>query len=293
MSRPLPVTAVQAAPVAYDPAATYEKFETELTNLKDSFPQTRLFIFPELYLSAIHGMAIAPPKDYDRSVAEPIPGPLTDRLCKLAEKLEIWLVPGSIYEKGGDDHVYNTAVAISPNGDIVARYRKVFPWRPWERIAHGNEFVVFDIESVGRAGLMICYDGWFPEVSRHLAWMGAEVILQPTATPTSDRAQELILARANAIVNQVYIVNPNMGGRPGPGRSIIVDPEGHPLQMGGDGEEYLTEVLDLDAVTRVRAYGSVGLSRMWDQLRDEGGAIDLPMYGGSFVPQPDAGRPRA
>jgi formamidase len=290
MSRPLPIAAVQTAPVAYDPAATYEKFETELANLKASFPQTHLFVFPELYLSAIHGMAIAPPKDYDRSVGEPIPGPLTDRLCKLAEKLEIWLVPGSIYEKGGDDQVYNTAVAISPNGEIVAKYRKVFPWRPWEGTAHGNEFVVFDIEDVGRAGLMICYDGWFPEVSRHLAWMGAEVILHLTATPTSDRAQELILARANAIVNQVYVVNPNMGGRPGPGKSIIVDPEGHPLQVGGDGEEYLTEVLDLDAVARVRTYGSVGLSRMWDQLRDEGDAIDLPMYGGSFVPQPDAGR---
>jgi len=95
-----------------------------------------------------------------------------------------------------------------------------------------------------------------------------------------------VLARANAIVNQVYVVNPNMGGRPGPGRSIIVDPEGHVLQEGGDGEEYLTEVLDLDVVTRVRQYGSVGLSRMWDQLDREGPEIDLPMYGGTFRPRP-------
>jgi formamidase len=230
MSRPLPVTAVQAAPVAYDATATYQKFETELATLKTSFPQTRLFVYPELYLSAIAGMATAFPKGYDASVAEPIPGPLTDRLCKLAEKLEVWLVPGSIYEKGEEGRIYNTAVAISPSGDIVARYRKLFPWQPWERTSHGNEFVVFDLDGIGRAGLMICYDGWFPEVSRHLAWKGAEVILQPTATATTDRAQELVLARANAIVNQVYVVNPNMGGRPGPGRSIIVDPEGMPCR---------------------------------------------------------------
>ena len=129
-----------------------------------------------------------------------------------------------------------------------ARYRKCFPWRPWETVTAGTEFVVFDIEGVGRAGLMICYDAWFPEVARHLAWMGAEVIFNPTATYTSDREQELVLARANAIVNQVYVVNTNMGGRPGPARSVIVDPEGHVLQMAGDGEEYQTEVLDLRTV---------------------------------------------
>jgi formamidase len=286
MSRPLPITAVQAAPVAYDATATYQKFETELATLKASFPQTRLFVYPELYLSAIAGMATAFPKGYDAAVAEPIPGPLTDRLCKLAETLDVWLVPGSIYEKGEVGKIYNTAIAISPSGEIVARYRKLFPWQPWERTSHGNEFVVFDLDGIGRAGLMICYDGWFPEVSRHLAWKGAEVILQPTATATTDRAQELVLARANAIVNQVYLVNPNMGGRPGPGRSIIVDPEGHVLQEGGNGEEYLTEVLDLDAVTRVREYGSVGLSRMWDQIDREGPEIDLPMYGGTFQPRP-------
>jgi formamidase len=287
MTRPLPITAVQAAPVAYDTTATFQKFETELATLAASFPQTRLFVYPELYLSALGGMATAPPKGFDESAAEPIPGPLTDRLCKLAEKLDVWLVPGSIYEKGEDGNIYNSALAISPAGDIVARYRKIFPWRWWERVAHGKEFVTFDIEGIGRAGLMICYDGWFPEVSRHLAWMGAEVILEPTATATTDRPQELVLARANAIVNQVYLVNPNMGGRPGPGRSIIVDPEGHVLQEGGDGEEYLTEVLDLDVVRKVREFGSVGLSRMWDQLDREGPEIDLPMYGGRYRPRPN------
>lgn len=283
MTSLFPIMAVQGAPVAWDVSATYAKFESELLELKASFPRTRLFVFPELYLSALGAVSSSAPADYSaEAVAEPVPGPLTDKLCKLATDLKVWLIPGSFYERGEGEAVYNTTVAISPDGDIAARYRKVFPWRPWERTAAGREFVVFDIADVGRAGLMICYDGWFPEVARHLAWMGAEVIFQPTATGTSDRDQELVLARANAIVNQVYVVNPNMGGRPGPGRSIIVDPEGHPLQIAGNGEEYLTEVLDLGFPRRVREHGSVGLNRMWAQLEREGHGIDLPLYGGSF-----------
>jgi len=279
MSRPLPIIAVQAAPVAWDVEATWQKFESELRQLKATVPQTRLFLWPELYLSALGPIAGRAPVGYSQeAVAEPIPGPITDRTCSLARELDVWLVPGSFYERGEDGKIYNTAVAVSPEGRIVARYRKVFPWRPYERTSAGSEFVVFDMEGIGRAGLMICYDGWFPEVARHLSWMGAEVILQPTATGTSDRDQELVLARANAIVNPSYVVNVNMGGRPGPGRSIICDPEGHPLQVAGDGEEYLTEVLDLDAVTRAREYGSVGLNRMWAQLEDEGRALAFPLY---------------
>lgn len=281
--RPLPITAVQAAPVAWDPAATLAKFEQEMSELHRSFPQTKLFVFPELYLSALGSMNDAPAEDYSvAEVAGPVPGPLTDRVCKLASGLDVWIVPGSFYERDDDGSIYNTTVAVSPTDGMVARYRKVFPWRPWEQTRGGDRFVVFDIDDVGRAGLLICYDGWFPEAARHVAWMGAEVILQPTATATSDRPQELVLARANAIVNQVYVVNPNMGGRPGPGRSIICDPEGHVLQLAGDGEEYLTEVLDLDAVARVRRFGSVGLSRMWEQIDREGADIPLPLYGGAF-----------
>jgi formamidase len=288
--RALPITAVQASPVAWDPPATLAKFEEEVAELRRNLPDTKLFVHPELYLSAIGSMTQPAIDGYTLDeVATPIPGPVTDRICKIAQDLEVWLVPGSMYERADDGSVYNTAIAVSPAGSIEARYRKVFPWRPWETVRAGNRFVVFDIEGVGRAGLAICYDGWFPEVSRQLGWMGAEVILQPTATSTSDRAQELVLARANAIVNQLYVVNPNMGGRPGPGRSIICDPEGHVLQEGGDGEEYLTEVLDLDVVSRVRRFGSVGLSRMWDQLDAEGPGIPLPMYGGAVRPRAEAG----
>jgi formamidase len=283
MSRYLPIIAVQSAPVAWDVDATWAKYEAEVRNLRAEFPQTRLILHPELFLAGLgSAMQPRPATAERRRLAEPVPGPLTDRLCALARELDVWLVPGSFYERG-EDGIYNTAVAIAPDGTIRAKYRKVFPWRPWEQVLHGTEFVVFDIDGIGRAGLMICYDGWFPEVSRHLAWMGAEVILHPSLTTTSDRPQEVVLARANAIVNQVFVVNVNAGGGYGHGLSTIVDPEGHELQTAGPGEVFMTEVLDLDAVTRVRQHGTVAMSRMWKQLAEEGGDIKLPLYGGSLA----------
>ena len=282
MSRLLPIVAVQTSPVPWDVDATWAKYEREVRGLRATFPETRLILHPELFLAALAPATLPRPLDMPRrSLAETIPGPLTDRLCTLARELDVWLVPGSIYERG-EAGVHNTAMAIAPDGTIRARYRKIFPWRPWEQTVPGNEFVTFDMEGVGRIGLMICYDGWFPEVARHLAWMGAEVILHPSLTTTSDRPQELVLARANAIVNQVYVVNVNAGS-PGSGGSLIVDPEGHELQVAGYGEAFMTEVLDLDAVSRVREYGSVGMSRMWAQLADQAGSVALPLYGGSFA----------
>jgi formamidase len=98
--------------------------------------------------------------------------------------------------------------------------------------------------------------------------MGAEVIIQPTLTQTVDREQEVVLARANAIVNQVYVVNPNYGRLLGTGRSVVVDPEGRVMVEGGSGEEYLTVVLDLDLVSAAREFGTAGLNTAWKQLRD-------------------------
>ncbi len=267
MTRAIGIAALQVAPVPYDPAATWDKFAHEVRVLAAAVPSMDLFVFPELYLHAVGSWGDAWPRGYDEQVAEPIPGPTTDRLCALAREVGKWLVPGSLFERtaGG---AHNTALAISPRGEIVATYRKLFPWRPLEASVPGDAFTVFDIPDVGRFGLMICYDGWYPEVPRTLAWMGAEVILQPTLTKTVDREQELVIARANAIVNQVWLVTPNYGGLFGTGRSVIVDPEGVVTATGGAGEEILTQIVDLDRVRLVREHGTTGLNTMWKQLRD-------------------------
>jgi predicted amidohydrolase len=126
--------------------------------------------------------------------------------------------------------------------------------------------ILFDIPEKGRFGLCICYDQWFPEVIRTLGWMGAEAIFCPTATTTSDRPLELVLAQANAIANQLYFFSINGIGAGGVGRSIFVDPEGRILQTAGEREIIMTEVVDLDMVSRVREYGTLGLSQLWKDL---------------------------
>jgi len=75
------------------------------------------------------------------------------------------------------------------------------------------------------------------------------------------------MARANAIFNQIYVVSLNAASPAGLGRSLIVDPEGLVRLQAGDGEEVLTDVLDLDAVTRVREFGTAGVSRLWEQAK--------------------------
>jgi predicted amidohydrolase len=284
--RPLSIAALQTAPAAEDPQATLQAFAASLPAIRATAPHAQLVLLPELHLSAPPG-PLAPHAGYAERVAAEIPGPLTDSLGELAREHGVWLVPGSLYEQGEAGQVHNTVVVLSPQGELVATYRKVFPWQPHESCAPGDQFVTFDIPGVGRVGLAVCYDGNFPETFRQLAWMGAEVVLQPTLTTTSDREAELAMARANAIFNQVYSVSVNAAAPAGLGRSVIVDPEGLVRFAAGSGEELITDVLDLDAVTRVREYGTAGVSRVWDQLDRVGSSITLPMYeGGTIQPRP-------
>jgi formamidase len=272
--RLLPIAALQTSPVFGDPEATLRKMAERVTRACGVMPGVRLVMFPELHLPALpplmeaHGARPA-------ELAVDVPGPLTDELGEIARANGVWLVPGSVYERGEGDLVHNTCLVLSPEGELVASYRKVFPWQPHESSAPGDRFVTFDIPEVGRLGLSICYDGSFPETCRRLAWMGAEAVLQVSLTTTSDRTQELVMARANAIFNQLYVVSLNAGLPAGLGRSLIVDPEGLVRLEAGDGEELLTDVLDLDAVTRVREHGTAGVSRLWEQAIRSAPALGL------------------
>lgn len=283
MSRLFGVAGVQMSVAPWDAHATIDKMSDIALNIRRNFPWVQLVMYHELVVPGLVQFVSTEKPDTWKQNAEAIPGPLTDRLCALARKTGQWLVPGSMYEKDGD-LVYNTAVVISPQGEIVAKYRKMFPWLPYENgTAVGDQFCTFDIPDVGRFGLVICYDIWFPEVSRTLAWMGAEVILQPTMTPTSDRELELTICRANAIFNQAYVVSVNGMGTWGGGRSLIVDPDGRVLQEAGTNQTIMTEMIDLDHTTRTREYGTLGLAQTLKQLRDSGHTF--PVYGGVGLPE--------
>jgi predicted amidohydrolase len=283
--RLLSIAGLQTAPVDRDPAATLEALAARARAVGGTASHVQLLLLPELHVAAPPAL-LEDHSGYADQVAAEIPGPVTERLAEIARESALWLIPGSLYERADDGRIHNTVIVLSPQGELVARYRKVFPWMPHESCAPGDRFVTFDIPDVGRIGLAVCYDGNFPETFRQLAWMGAEVVLQPTLTTTADRDAELVMARANAIFNQLYVVSLNAAAPAGLGRSVIVDPEGLVRLAAGDSEELLTDVLDLDAVQRVREYGTAGVSRMWEQILRQGPGIELPMYGGSVQPPP-------
>lgn len=188
--------------------------------------------------------------------AMPLPNEVENAYCTLAARHKIWLVPGSLYEKT-DEGVYNTAPVINPAGEVIARYRKMFPFMPYETgVQSGVDFCVFDVPDAGRFGLSICYDMWFPETSRTLAVMGAEVIIHPTLTPSIDRDVELSIARATAATNQCFVVDINGVGDGGNGRSIFVAPTGDTLYEATGNEEMLPIEIDLERVQRTRESGS-------------------------------------
>jgi formamidase len=270
------IAGIQMSVVPWEPAATLEKMESIAGQVEENFPWVQMIVFHELVVSGAVQFVPASSSEPWRKIAEPIPGPLSTRLCELARRVNKWIVPGSMYEADGPA-IYNSAIVISPDGKIAAKYRKMFPWLPYEsETTAGDQFCIFDIPEVGRFGLCICYDAWFPEVIRTLAWMGAEVILHPTLTPTSDRSAELILTQANAIFNQCYVVDINGIGPWGGGRSLIVDPEGRVLQQAGEHDTVLTELLNIDQVRKTRDYGTLGLCQTWKQLRNFPGKF--PIY---------------
>jgi predicted amidohydrolase len=218
-----------------------------LRHIRARFPWVRMVLFSEL-------AALGP-----RHEAETLPGPTEQRLCALAHESGLWLIPGSLFEKVESpegDVVYNTTSVISPKGEVIRRFRKLFPFRPYERdVAGGSEFCVFDVPDVGRFGVSICYDMWFPETTRTLVAMGAEVILHPTMTDTIDRDVELSIARASAVTNQVYFFDVNGVGDGGTGRSIICDPSGYVLHQAAAGAEIMAIDVDLPRLRRERERG--------------------------------------
>jgi predicted amidohydrolase len=133
-------------------------------------------------------------------VAEAIPGPSTAYFGRLAKQHNLYIVAGLVERAG--HLLYNVAVLIGPDGQVVGKYRKTSLPRSEidDGIAPGSEYPVFETR-FGKVGMMVCYDGFFPEVARQLTNRGAEVIAWPVwgCNP--------MLARARACENHVYLVS--------------------------------------------------------------------------------------
>jgi len=208
--------------------------------------------------------------------AQELPSAAEQAFQETAQKHGIWLLPGSMFERL-NGVIHNTASVINPQGEVIARYRKMFPFRPYEEgVAPGDSFVVFDVPDVGRFGVSICYDIWFPETSRTLTAMGAEVLLHPVLTHTIDRDVELNIARAAAAVNQCYVFDINGLLAGGNGRSIVIDPSGRTLHESSVNEELIPIEIDLDQVRWQRQHGIRGLGQPLKSFRDS--TVDFSVY---------------
>jgi len=242
-----------------------DAIEARINVLMSLYPWVEMVLVSEL---AAHG----PLHNY----AETMPGTTEQRFCDIAQKHNIWLVPGSFFELR-NNAIYNTAPVINPQGEVIARHRKLFPFLPFEEgIEAGDEFIIFDVPNAGRFGLCICYDMWFPEVLRTLTSMGAEVILHPVLTGTNDRDIELNLARSSGALFQSYIIDINGLGVGGVGKSCLIDPAGRVIHQSGESEEYLVAELDFDLVRRQREVGLRGLGQPLKSFRDS--TINFTVY---------------
>lgn len=243
-----------------------EAMRHRLEVLMARFPWTQMVVFSEL----------APFGPLDQ-FAQPFPNDTIATFQEDARRHGIWLLPGSMFEKREDGRIFNTAVVIDPEGEIVAKYSKMFPFRPYEAgISAGTEFCIFDVPQVGRFGVSICYDIWFPETTRHLTSQGVEVLLNPVLTGTTDRDAEIAIARATAAQFQCYVFAVNGLAAGGVGRSLVVDPSAMVLHQSAGQEDMFPIEVDLNQVRRQREVGLKGLGQVLKSFRDR--EVDFPVY---------------
>ena len=113
-----------------------KEIERHLNRITSLFPQINMVVFPEL--------AITDRIDDMQMQAEEIPGPLTEYFSNLAKQHGVWLIPGTIYERLGDD-VFNTAPVFTPQGELLGKYQKRYPWCPYEKTKPGTKPFTFKI----------------------------------------------------------------------------------------------------------------------------------------------------
>ncbi len=224
-------------------------------------------------------------------LAEPLDGPTGTRLAALAAELDIVLV-GSLFERRAPGLYHNTAVVYDRKQGAVGHYRKMhipddpgfyekFYFTPGDADdARGQGFHPIDT-SVGRLGVLVCWDQWYPEAARLMALAGAELLLYPTAIgwdPADDDAEKTrqkdawtLIQRSHGVANGLPVIVANrVGHEPdhsGVGRGIdfwggsfICGPQGELLAHGGVNAERLLVTLDMGRGEDVR--------RIWPYLRD-------------------------
>lgn len=226
-------------------------------------------------------------------LAETIPGYTTAFLSNLAKELNIVIV-ASVFEKRATGIYHNTAVVIETDGSIAGTYRKMhipddpgfyekFYFTPGDAITNEGDSGFTPIStSVGKLGVLVCWDQWYPEAARLMALSGAEILIYPTAIgwdvndDKDEQARQLdawvTVQRGHSVANNLPIITPNrVGVEKDPsgqsegiqfwGNSFITGPQGEVLnRASSDNEEVLIADIDMDRSENVR--------RIWPYFRD-------------------------
>jgi predicted amidohydrolase len=232
----------------------------------------RLVVLPELATSGycFHDAAEA------RAAAEPVPGPTTRAWQEAAAALEV-VVVGGICEVDDDDRIRNTAVVVDAGG-VCGRYRKLHLWgRESSLFVAGDERPPVVETALGRIGVGICYDLWFPELARDLAARGADVLAVPSnlsASPTQAGLPHLdvVVAMATAHVNRVHLVLADRcrteRGCEWLGAALVVDAHGTLLASPPPGVDEALAIAEVDP-ERARCKEWGGLNDLLGDRRED------------------------
>lgn len=214
-------------------------------------------LLPEMYMAFLH-----PELGINRyaAIAEALDGPFVNGLAECARENQVYVICGIFESKSGEnDRAYNTTIFLNRNGDLLQAYRKThlydaFNYKESDSIIPGpNPQDVIETE-FGKAGLMVCYEIRFPEISRRLAIKGADFFFIPAAWLDGVMKEEhwKTLLRARAIENTVYVFAADQIGNHFSGQSMIIDPMGVVKANAGEEETIILSEIDLDRIKRVR-----------------------------------------
>lgn len=261
MSSLVRVACIQMEPSIGDTAANVAHTLDLIARAADG--GARLIVLPELCNTGY----VFETREEAFALAETIPdGPTCSAWAKIAAERDLIIVAG-ITERAGQA-LYNSAVVIGPHGHI-GTYRKMHLWGAENLFFEpgNNGFPVFQT-ALGRIGVAICYDGWFPETYRLQALQGADIVCVPTnwvpipGQADGREAMANILAMAAAHSNSIYIACADRigteRGQPFEGQSLIVGHTGWPVAgpASRDGEEIVTAEIDLSAARRERNWNA-------------------------------------
>lgn len=260
--------AIQMQPILLDINANIKKIDGLMEKAAEK--KVELAVFPECCLTG-YDMSLEKAKE----IAIRIPGPQTETLSSLCQKHQMHIVVGSI-ESSYDGKYYNAAILIGPQG-FIGKYRKThMPFLAIDRfLDSGNNFpVIFDTK-IGKIGLMICYDVFFPEAARLHGIAGAQIITIPTAW-LSGNNQFPEFVRSRAAENDVFVIGSNwVGEEKGAtylGCSSIVGPSGEILAKGSaSDEEIVYAEFDPSKTHRGRIVFEAGKFEMdlWNERRPD------------------------